>query len=191
MATPRLILGSGSPQRLALLRQINIEPDIVDAPDIDEILQKGEKARAYVARMALEKNQALHDKYPNDFILTGDTTVAVGRRILEKAKDEAQAREFLTLLSGRSHKVLSAVTIRDPDGQLVSRLSDNKVQFKRLTQWEIDQYIARDDFQKTAGYRIKHTEHLISAMHGSYSGILGLPLYETYQLLSGLGYFNR
>lgn len=190
MSTPRLILGSGSPRRRDLLKQMNITPDIIDAADIVEIPQKDEKPHDYVQRLAVEKNQALHDKYPHDFILTGDTTVAVGRRFLEKAKDEAQARQFLTLLSGRSHQVLTAIALRNPKGELQTRLSQSRITFKRLSEKEIEAYVTTDDWKDKAGYGIKSVEHLIRNINGSYSGILGLPLHETYQLLTGLGYFN-
>lgn len=187
---PRLILGSGSPRRLDLLKQINITPDIVDAPDIVEIPAKDELPRDYVRRLAIEKNQALHNKYPNDFILTGDTTVCVGRRFLEKAQDEDEQRAFMKLLSGRAHHVITAVSLRTPDGRLSTKVSDSRVKFKRLSEAEINAYIKTNDWKGKAGYGIIACEHLISSVHGSYSGILGLPLHETYQLLTGLGYLK-
>lgn len=189
MANPRLILGSGSPRRLALLRQINIEPDIIDSPDIEEIPMQGEKPRDYVLRLAIEKNQALHDKYPNDFIITGDTTVAVGRRFIEKAANEEEQVGFLKLLSGRNHQVISAVALKTPKSDtLLTKISNTRVKVKRLSQSEIDAYVASDNWRGKAGYGIEGIEHLVQSIHGSHSGILGLPLYETRQILLGSGY---
>ncbi len=190
MSQARLILGSGSPRRLDLLRQINIEPDIIARPDILEIPNKGEKPRDYVIRLAREKNQALADKYPNDFVITGDTTVALGRRFIEKAKNDQEQRKFMNMMSGRAHRVLSAVCLKSPHGKISCKLSTTRIIFKRLSHQEIEDYVQSGHWQGKAGYGVQDIEHLIQSLQGSYSGAIGLPLYETHQLLTGMGYYT-
>jgi septum formation protein len=151
---------------------------------------KGELPRPYVQRIALAKMVALASQYPDSFIITADTTVAVGRRILGKAADMAEAEKFLTLLSGRNHDVITCVVVRAPNGQQTSRLVASRVKVKRLHQTEIASYLAGSEWQGKAGaYAMQGTfAQYIHQIIGSPSGIIGLPLYETAQMLKGLGF---
>ncbi|MCP1469426.1 septum formation protein [Sphingobium sp. OAS761] len=186
----RLVLASASPRRLALLDQIGVTPDVVDPADLDETPEKGELPARYAARIAAEKGAAVAARHVGALILSGDTVVAAGRRILPKAESEAQARTCLSLLSGRRHRVLSAITLIDARGIARHRLADNIVTFKRLEQAEIDAYIASDEWRgKAGGYAIQgRAAGLIRAIQGSHSAIMGLPLYETRALLKAAGY---
>jgi septum formation protein len=186
----RLILASASPRRRDLLGQIGVVPDAVDPADIDETPRKHELPAVYAARVAAEKGVAVAARHPGALILSGDTVVAAGRRILPKAESEAEARACLTLLSGRRHRVWSAITLIDGDGRARHRLSDNVVIFKRLERAEIDRYIASDEWRgKAGGYAIQgRAAGLIRAIQGSHSAIMGLPLYETRALLKAAGY---
>ena len=181
----RFILASASPRRLDLLAQIGVTPDAVDPADIDETPRKSELPVAYAARMAAEKGAIVAARHPGCAVLSGDTVVACGRRILPKAEDEATARACLMLLSGRRHRVLSAVTLVDGAGVARHRLSTSIVTFKRLHSDEIDAYLASGEWHgKAGGYAIQgRAAGLIRAMQGSPSGIIGLPLYETRALL--------
>ena len=185
----QLVLASSSPRRRDLLNQIGIMPNRIASPDIDETPHKGEIARVYALRMALEKAHAV-ERAAGEIIIAGDTTVAVGRRILPQAADADMQRGFLKLLSGRRHHVLSAVCVIDADGKARSRLSDNIVRFKRLSDAEMDAYIASGEgIGKAGGYAIQgRAEALIDWMAGSFSGVVGLPLYETRALLRSAGY---
>ena len=186
----RLILASASPRRLDLLGQIGVVPNAVDPADIDETPRKAEPPAVYAARVAAEKALVVAARHPGALILSGDTVVAVGRRILPKAESEAEARSCLTLLSGRRHRVLSAITLIDGEGQARHRLSDNVVIFKRLETGEIDRYIASDEWRgKAGGYAIQgRAAGLIRTIQGSHSAIMGLPLYETRTLLKAAGH---
>lgn len=187
----RLILASGSPRRLALLAQLGITPDAVLATNIDETPGAAELPRLYAARMAREKAQAaLAAGAQGDFVLAADTVVAVGRRILPKAESVAQARFCLGLLSGRRHHVLTAMTLLCPDGGACHRLVDSSVIFKRLSEAEIEAYLAGGEWQgKAGGYAIQgRAAGLVRHLAGSYSGVVGLPLFETAQMLRGRGY---
>ena len=185
----RLILASASPRRLDLLAQIGIAPDAVDPADIDESPLKGELPEPYAARMAAEKARAVASRHPGAAILSGDTVVACGRRILPKAEDEVTARQCLALLSGRRHRVHSAVTLIAPDGTERHRLSTSIVAFKPLHPTEIDAYVAGGEWRgKAGGYAIQgEAAGLIRWMSGSPSGVVGLPLYETRALLVAAG----
>lgn len=188
MASPALILASASPRRRELIGRIGIEPQAIIAADIDETPAKGEQPRAYAIRMAREK--AVAALSPDAFVLAGDTVVACGRCILPKAEDEATARHCLVLLSGRRHRVLSAIALRAPDGSLRERLSETIVRFKQLSPAEIDRYIAGGEWSgKAGGYAIQGSaEGLIAWISGSHSGVMGLPLFETRSLLSAAGF---
>lgn len=187
---PRFILASASPRRRELLGRLGVVPDATIPADIDETPLKGELPAAYVQRVAAQKAAALAAEQQGAFILSGDTTVAAGRRILPKTEDEAEARRCLALLSGRRHKVLSAVTLVAPNGTARHRLSTSLVAFKRLTVREVDDYIAGGEWRgKAGGYAIQgRAEALIRWMSGSYSGVMGLPLFETRGLLISAGY---
>ena len=185
----QLVLASSSPRRRDLLNQIGVAPDRIASPDIDETPGKGEIARVYALRMGVEKAHAVA-RAAGEIVIAGDTTVAVGRRILPQAADEDMQRGFLKLLSGRRHHVLSAVCVIDAGGTARSRLSDSIVRFKRLSDAEIDAYIATGEgLGKAGGYAIQgRAEALIDWMAGSHSGVVGLPLYETRALLRTAGY---
>jgi septum formation protein len=189
MSAPVLVLASASPRRRELLARLGIVPARIAAADIDETPIKAEVPRVYAARVAREKALAVWAG-AGEFILAGDTVVALGRRILPKAEDEATARRCLELLSGRRHHVLSAIALRAPDGTLRERISDTMVQFKQLSPAEIDAYIAGGEWHgKAGGYAIQGSaEALISRIDGSHSGVMGLPLYETRTLLRAAGF---
>jgi septum formation protein len=185
---PRLVLASASPRRLELLARIGIVPDEVAPAAIDESPRRGELPALYAARMAAEKAAAV--ERPGSLVLAADTVVAAGRRILPKAEDEATARAALALLSGRRHRVLSAVTLVDGDGKARHRLCTTIVTFKRLSDEELGAYLASGEWRgKAGGYAIQgRAEALVKAIAGSHSGVVGLPLYETRTLLRAAGY---
>ncbi len=185
---PRLILASASPRRRELIGRLGIAPQALTAADIDESPHKAELPRAYAQRMAREKALAVPGGEAH--VLAGDTVVAVGRRILPKAEDEATARTCIALLSGRRHRVLSAIALAAPDGTLRERLSETIVRFKPLSPAEIDAYIAGGEWHgKAGGYAIQGSaEGLIAWISGSHSGVVGLPLFETRALLKAAGF---
>lgn len=189
--TYSLILASASPRRLALLDQIGITPDQVLATDIDETPRRGELPADYARRMALEKAAAAttHGLADGVAILAGDTVVARGRTILPKTESEAEARHCLSLLSGRRHRVLGGIALCCPDGRVVSRFVTSRVTMKRLSQAEIDSYIATGDWQgKAGGYAIQGpAAALIRHIEGSYSNIVGFSLYDVAAMLRGNG----
>jgi septum formation protein len=184
----RLILGSGSPRRKELLAQIGLAPDLILPPDIDETPAKGELPRPYAMRLAREKAQAV-PAGPDDVVLCADTTVALGRRILGKPESAGQAAEFLTLLGGRRHQVITAIAVRRGD-RLLSRESLSVVRMKRLSDAELNAYLASNEWQGKAGaYGIQGLAGaLIPWISGSYTGIMGLPVAETAALLAAVGY---
>jgi septum formation protein len=186
---PTLILASSSPRRRDLLARLGIAPARIASPDIDETPRKGEVPRVYALRMAEEKAVAV-PRDTGEIVAAGDTTVAVGRRILPQAADADMQRGFLNLLSGRRHHVLSAVAVIDGDGRMRSRICDSIVRFKRLSPDEIESYIdSGEGLGKAGGYAIQgRAEALIDWMAGSHSGVIGLPLYETRALLRASGY---
>lgn len=187
-SSPKLILGSASPRRRELLDRLGLTPDEIRSADIDETPLKGERPRDYARRMAREKAMAVDCAGP--FILAGDTVVAAGLRILPKAEDEATAKHCLTLLSGRRHRVFSAIALRYPDGSLKERLSETVVRFKPLAEDEIAAYLAGGEWHgKAGGYAIQGAaEGLIAWISGSHSGVVGLPLFETRALLKSAGF---
>ena len=188
-AHPRLILASASPRRLSLLRQIGVEPDEVIAAHLDETPLKGELPRLHAARLAREKAEAVVASHPDALVLGADTVVACGRRILPKTETEAEARACLALLSGRAHRVYTAVHLVAPS-RTMSRVSETRVTFKRLSDGEIAAYLASGEWQgKAGGYAIQGRAALfVRALSGSHSAVVGLPLYEVGQLLAGAGY---
>jgi septum formation protein len=186
----RLVLASASPRRLDLLGRIGIVPDAVVPAEIDETPRKAELPARYACRMAAEKAAAVADCEAGALILAADTVVAAGRRILPKAACEADAREALSLLSGRRHRVHSAVTLIDRAGTARHRLSTTIVAFKRFSPEELDAYLSAGEWQgKAGGYAIQgRAEALVRSISGSHSGVVGLPLYETRALLRTAGY---
>lgn len=182
------ILASGSPQRLALLRQVGFEPKKIAPADIDESTHKNEKPNAYVKRMALEKAKKTAELMPNENVLAGDTVVCVGRKILHKAKNKQEQTEIMTLLSGRSSKVISAVCLIGRDGRVVQRCVVSRVLTKKLSSAEIEKYVAGGEWQGCSGYKIEGSfAGFVRKIIGSYSGIVGLPLFETLNMLKGMG----
>ncbi len=184
----RLVLGSASPRRRELLAQIGLVPDAIRPPDIDEDPQRGELPRAYVRRLAAEKARAV-PAGPGEVVLCADTTVAMGRRILGKPADADEARAFLAALSGRRHRVLTAVAVAR-DGRLRQRLVETAVAFKRLSGDEIGAYLDSGEWQgKAGGYAIQGMAGaFIPWINGSVSAVIGLPLAETAGLLVAAGY---
>ena len=189
-AHPRLVLASASPRRRELLSQIGLVPGACDPAEIDEAPKPRELPRALAQRLALAKAQAVAARHPGDFVLAADTVVARGRRILPKAEDQKIARECLALLSGAWHRVHTGITLIDAGGQAHSRLVETRVKMKRLSAAEADAYIACGEWRgKAGGYAIQgRAGAFISDVKGSYSNVVGLPLFETYTLLQGLGY---
>jgi septum formation protein len=185
-----LVLASASPRRLDLLAQVGVAPDRVDPADIDETPLRDETPRRHALRLAVEKARAVAPRSPGAIVLAADTVVAVGRRILPKAETEEQAARCLKLLSGRNHKVLTGVAAIAPDGREASRLVETRVQFKHLSDQEQAEYLAGGEWNgKAGGYGVQGVAGgFIVDLHGSYTSVVGLPLYETLNLLTGLGY---
>ena len=185
----KLVLASTSPRRLDLLRRIGVEPARIAAPDVDEEPRTGELPRAYVQRIAMDKAHAV-PREAHEIVLAGDTTIAVGRRILGKPADEADLRRMLGLLSGRRHHCLSAVCLIGSDGRARMRLSDTIVAFKRLNDAEIDRYVVSGEgMGKAGGYAIQgRAEAFVRFLSGSHSGVVGLPVFETRALLEAAGF---
>jgi nucleoside triphosphate pyrophosphatase len=183
----RLVLASASPRRRELLAQIGVVPDEVRPSHIDETPQNGELPRTYAGRLAREKAEAL-DVGAGDIVLAADTVVAVGRRILEKPVDAGQAAEFLLLLSGRRHRVMTGVAVRNGD-DIHHRVVDTVVKFKRLSDAELSAYLRSGEWEgKAGGYAIQGiAQAFIPEIIGSYSNVVGLPLCETANLLSAAG----
>jgi septum formation protein len=186
----RLVLASASPRRLDLLARLGVVPDAVDPADIDEAVTAGEIPRDHARRLAREKARLVAARQPGSLVLGADTVVAAGRRILPKAEDEATARACLRLLSGRRHRVLTAVALVEGDGRLRERMSESVVTFQRLTPADIDWLIERGDWRgKAGGYAIQGAaEAFVRALSGSFSGVVGLPLNEARLLLAAAGW---
>lgn len=193
MVSLPLVLASASPRRLELLRQIGIVPDRIDPADIDETPIPGELPAAHVLRLAEAKARAVEPRHRRAFILAADTVVACGRRILPKAEDEASARACLSLLSGRRHRVHGGVAVMNPAGEISTRRVVSQVAFKRLSEEELDAYLRSGEWHgKAGGYAIQGSAAaFIPWLAGSYSNVVGLPLFETLQLLAGRGYRTR
>jgi septum formation protein len=185
----RLVLASASPRRLDLLRQIDYPPDTVDPAELDETPGPDETPPRHAERLAIEKARAVASRHPGAWVLGADTVVACGRRILPKAEDPETARRCLELLSGRRHRVHGGVALVAPDGALASRCVASFVAFKRLTETEIAWYLDSGEWHgKAGGYAIQGlAARFVREIGGSYSNIVGLPLFETAQLLGGRG----
>jgi septum formation protein len=184
------VLASASPRRVELLRQIGIEPDRIDPAAIDERAVPGESPAAQALRLAALKARTVMPRHPGAWLLAADTVVACGRRVLPKPQDEATARKCLELLSGRRHRVHSGIAVATPDGRLALRRVESRVAVKRLSQSEIAAYLETGEWRgKAGGYAIQgRAAALVSWLSGSYSNVVGLPLYETAQFLAGIGY---
>ena len=189
-APPRLVLASASPRRLDLLARLGVVPDAIDPAELDETPRKAEEPLPYARRLAAEKAKLVAARHPGALVLGADTVVAVGRRILPKAEDVDTARDCLTLLSGRRHRVHSAITLIDGEGRARHRSSTSILAFKRLSPQELDAYLASGEWQgKAGGYAIQgFAESLVRSLTGSHSGVMGLPLFETRALLEAAGW---
>lgn len=195
MTRPFFVLASASPRRVDLLNQIGLSPDLTLPADIDETALPTELPRAYAARLAREKSHAALTRLPDEhrasafLLLAADTVVSVGRRILPKAESETDARHCLALLSGRAHRVTTAVAVMGRDGRLHERVVESRLHVKRLSAPEVERYIASREWHgKAGGYAIQgRAASFIASISGSYSNVVGLPLFEVSQLLSGLG----
>ncbi|WP_034388188.1 Maf family protein [Hellea balneolensis] len=190
--TPVLILASQSPRRLSLLSQIGIIPDYVSPADINEDPIEGEVPREHALRLSQEKAAKVAGSNPDKIILAADTVVGVGRRILPKAETIDEARYCLDLLSGRGHRVFTGVAVIKADGDMLSRVVETRLTMKRLSKPELEDYLASGEWQgKAGGYGIQGSaEGYISKLIGSYSNVVGLPLFETRNLLQGAGYLR-
>ena len=188
----KFILGSSSPRRLELLKQINCNPNEIFKPEINEDPQKKELPILYVKRMAKEKMKVVRKKFPNDLILTADTIVYVGRRIIDKTNEKSQAIKFLELLSGRRHRVSTAFNLYCKDKIDSLKVVTSIVKMKRLTEYEINSYIETNEWKGKAGaYGIQGSaEKFIQFISGSYTNIVGLPLNQVYGSLNSIGYGN-
>ncbi|HWK46169.1 MAG TPA: nucleoside triphosphate pyrophosphatase [Stellaceae bacterium] len=190
MTDHRLVLASSSPRRADLLTQIGFPPDVIDPADIDETPGADETAERHAERLAVEKALMVAQRHAGCFVLAADTVVACGRRMLPKTEDEAAARRYLELLSGRRHRVHGGVALIDPAGRVSVRRVQTAVTFKRLSTIEVDWYIASGEWRgKGGGYAIQGlAARFVRALGGSYSNVVGLPLFETTQLLTGAGF---
>ena len=193
---PPLVLASGSPRRLGLLQQAGIEPDVLRPADIDETPGKGETPRTLAKRLARTKAEVAFRQADRDeatsgaYIVTADTVVAMGRRILPKAEMVDEAANCLRLLSGRNHKVFTSVCVVTPSRAIRQKLVETRVRFKRLSREEMESYLASGEWRgKAGGYAIQGIAgSFVVKLIGSYSAVVGLPLYETVSMLHGDGY---
>ncbi|MAW79466.1 MAG: septum formation protein Maf [Parvularcula sp.] len=192
MTAAPLILASSSPRRKALLEMIGIIPDEIIPADIDETELKGELPRDLALRLARGKAAAIAKQRPDAFVLGSDTVVGCGRRVLPKAEDEQTARDCLALLSGGSHRVFSGVALAKPGGEIIARVVETRVKVRRLDQAAVNEYIASGEWNgKAGGYAIQglFAKHIVSII-GSHPSVVGLPVYETENLLVGAGWRN-
>jgi septum formation protein len=193
---PKLILASASPRRLALLEQVAVRPDAVLPASVDETPLRGETPRRLAERLAVEKAEAAavlaagNPEQQGAFLIAADTVVALGRRVLPKATTTEEAAECLHFLSGRAHRVYTAVAMITPKGRRRSRVVESRLRFKRLSQREMASYLASGEWRgKAGGYAIQGIAGaFVIKLTGSYSAVVGLPLYETVNLLAGEGY---
>jgi septum formation protein len=193
---PKLVLASGSPRRLALINQAGIEPDALQPADIDEMPLKGELPRACANRLARSKAEAalasvrLDEELRGSYILAADTVVAVGRRILPKTELLDEAAQCLRLLSGRSHRVHTGICLVTPKEAFRQRLVETRVRFKRLSEQDIEAYLASGEWRgKAGGYAVQGLAGtFVVKLVGSYTNVVGLPLYETISMLAGEGF---
>lgn len=196
VAIPKLVLASGSPRRLQLLQQIGIEPDHLSPVDADETPKRGEVPRSLAKRLSREKaelameNVKRSEELQGGYVLTADTVVGLGSRILPKAEMLDEAASSLRLLSGRNHRVYTSITLVTPKGVMRHKLVESRVRFKRLSRDEMEAYLASGEWRgKAGGYGIQGIAgSFVVKLIGSYTNVVGLPLYETASLLNGEGY---
>ena len=186
----KFILASSSPRRQELLASIGMLPDQILSPDVDETPLKNEGIREYVKRIAILKARTVHGQVSEAYVLAADTSVECGRRILLKATDKEDARKMLKGYSGRRHKVYTGVCVLSPEGKEASRVLVTRISFKRLSDEEIEDYVTSGEWEgKAGGYSIQgKAAKFVKFMSGSYTSVMGLPLYETDCLLKGLGF---
>lgn len=184
------ILASASPRRQSLLEQINIKPDQIIPADIDETPLPNEKPSELASRLSIEKAKFIAKNHKNSYVLAADTVVGVGRMILDKAETAKQTQAYLKKLSGRRHSVYGGITLATPDDRMITRCVKTVVQFKRLTDQDIQIYLDTGEWDgKAGGYAIQgYAESFIKFMRGSYSNVVGLSLYDTMQMLNGNGF---
>lgn len=188
MQTKDFILASGSPQRRKLLEQIGYFPKQIKTADIDESTLKAEKPLVYIKRIAKSKALAVAKIFPNENILSADTIIVANKRIIQKSPDEATQIKVMQTLSGSSHKVITSVCLISKDGRCHQRTVTTKIVMKHLTQQEIAEYIQSKEWVGVAGYKIEGMlSGYVKKIIGSYSSVIGLPLYETKNLLNGCG----
>jgi septum formation protein len=196
MGRPKLVLASGSPRRLSLINQAGVEPDSLEPAEIDETPERGELPRTLAVRLAREKGLKAQERVraredlKGAFILAADTVVAVGRRIMPKPELLEEAASCLRMLSGRTHRVYSGVCLITPNDSVKTRLVETRVRFKRLSDQDIESYLASGEWRnKAGGYAIQGLAGtFVVKLVGSYSNVVGLPLYESVALLAGEGY---
>jgi septum formation protein len=193
---PKLVLASGSPRRLGLLNQAGIEPDSLKPTEVDEIPKRGELPRALATRLARAKADSaleavrLDEELRGAYVVAADTVVAVGRRVMPKAETLDEAAQCLRLLSGRNHRVYTGVCLVTPKESFRQRLVETRVRFKRITKEDLEAYLASGEWRgKAGGYAVQGLAGtFVVKIVGSYTNVVGLPLYETLSLLSGEGY---
>lgn len=184
------ILASQSPQRKMLLSQIGFEPLKIEPADIDETPEKGEKPSQYVKRMAKEKALFVANKNKGEVVLASDTIIVCGTTIIQKSKTDKEQEKVMKMLSGKTHRVLTSVCVVGKDGKAVVRLNTTKIKMKKLTQTEIKEYILSKEWCGCAGYKIEGLlAGFVKQIIGSYSGVVGLPLFEVRNLLIGAGVY--
>lgn len=186
--TKNFILASGSPQRRRLLEQIGYVPKSIHPADIDEHVLKGETPLRYIRRIARAKAEAVAAVYPGENILSADTVIVAGQKIIQKSPDDEAQTNVMRLLSGRTHKVITSVCLIAENGKISQRTVTTKITMKNLTENEISSYIASGEWHGVAGYKIEGMlAGFVKKIIGSYSGVIGLPLYETKNMLNGIG----
>ena len=188
--SPKLVLSSASKRRLELLSQVQIFPDEVFAPKIDETPQANETARQLVTRLSVLKAGQGVKKFPGSFVIGADTVIAVGGRVLGKAKNKEEEREYLAKLSGRRHRAISGIAIFNPEGESRTKVVETKVTFKMLNKLEIESYLEMDEWRDASGgYAIQgYAACFVRQINGTYHNVVGLPLLEVVNLLQGMGY---
>lgn len=189
----KFVLASSSPRRKELIALLDITPDQIISPDVDETPLKGESPRDYVKRVAIAKAQAGHAQAPDAYVLAADTTLEKNRKIISKPEDKDDARRMLMSYSGKRHRALTAVCVIAPDGRMASTIVTTRISFKRLMPQEVEAYLLSDEWEgKAGGYDIRgKAAKFIKFLSGSYTNVVGLPLYETESLIRGLGFHRH
>lgn len=187
-STKDFILASGSPQRQHLLKQIGYIPKKIHPADIDEHVLKGETPLRYIRRVARAKAEAVAGLLPNENILSADTVIVAGQKIIQKSFDDEAQTKVMRLLSGRTHKVITSVCLITKTGKISQKTVTTKIVMKHLTESEITDYVASGEWHGVAGYKIEGMlAGFVKKIIGSYTGVIGLPLYETKNMLNGIG----